>query len=271
VIPLGAIVLDTADPFVIDDPAKLPQGVNLHLHRLELELWGGVPRLLLDFTAYIPGTLEIPPLLVSPASGNTGIRGLKVTIASILAADGESLILSNPAQPLPVPGTMFIIYGTVTGIILLLLALIGGSLWGRRNFGDILERIRSRRLIKLMGKIERRLRNKLLKGGGDYGEVLKTLSMELRSFLGSLSGLNCRAMTAGEFVSFPVPGEQAGKVGTALTGEYLGTLFHQMDRLRFSGEGIEKDAVIGILDGVKLFIDTLAQALPYKGAFGGHT
>jgi hypothetical protein len=88
-------------------------------------------------------------------------------------------------------------------------------------------------------------------------------------------------MTAGEFFAFPEgnlgpsfpqesrPRRQVpplvpvaeGETRPVLTGEYLGTLFRCFDRLRFSGEGIEKEAVLGILDGVKLFTDTLGQSV----------
>ncbi|GHV60806.1 hypothetical protein AGMMS49587_03370 [Spirochaetia bacterium] len=262
VVPLGTAFAGTA-AFVLDNAAQLPPAGDIHVHRLELEHRGvGGTQLLVDFTAFAPGVRELPPF---PA---LGIAGLTVNIASILDSGGEGLVLSNPAPPLAAPGTMFIIYGTVMGIIILLLAVIGGRIWAGRHLGVFREKWRRRRLIRVMGRIERRLRLNLLKGGadsGNYAEVLTLLSGEFRTFLGYFSGLNCRAMTAGEFFSFPLPegraGESGGKTGLVLTGEYLGTLFRRFDRLRFSGEGIEKEAVLGILDGVKLFTDTLGQAV----------
>jgi hypothetical protein len=266
VAPLGSAFAGM-EPFVLENSARLPQTQDLRIHRLELEHRGDLPRLLVDFTAYAPGVLEIPPF------PELGISGLTVNIASILDAGGDGLVLSNPASPLPAPGTMFVIYGTVTGIIILLLAGIGGGVWGRRHLGDILERRRRRRLISLMGKVERRLRLNLLRGESgstDYAETLACLSGEFRTFLGYFSGLNCRAMTAGEFFSFSILGDAAA--GTAvfaetaasapvLTGEYLGGLFRRIDRLRFSGEGIGQANVLDILNGVKNFLDALGQAV----------
>ncbi|GHU20844.1 hypothetical protein FACS1894163_13860 [Spirochaetia bacterium] len=174
------------------------------------------------------------------------------------------------------PGTLFIIYGTVTGIILTLFAAIGGRIWSKRHLGAFREKWRRRRLIRAMAKIEGRLRLNLLKdnpGSENYAETLALLSGEFRAFLGYFSGLNCRAMTAGEFFDFPplVPiaegtsstetGLQSIPLAPILTGEYLGTLFRRFDRLRFGGDRIEREDVIGILDGVKLFIDTLGQAV----------
>ncbi|GHU91450.1 hypothetical protein FACS189476_12110 [Spirochaetia bacterium] len=269
VVPLGAAFVG-ASAFVLDDSAQLPPAEDIHVHRLELEHRGGSPQLLLDFTAFAPGDLELPPF------PTLGIAGLTVNIASILDSGGEALILSNPAPPLAAPGTLFIIYGAVTGIILTLFAAIGGRIWSKRHLGAFREKWRRRRLIRAMGKIEGRLRLNLFKGNPgseNYAETLTLLSGEFRTFLGYFSGLNCRAMTAGEFFDFPqlvsaTEGETTDETGSqsislapVLTGEYLGTLFRGFDRLRFSGEGVDREDVIGILDGVKLFIDTLGQAM----------
>jgi hypothetical protein len=186
--------------------------------------------------------------------------------------------------PLAAPGTLFTSYGAMAGIIILILAVIGGRVWSKRHLGAFREKWRRKRLVRAMAKIEARLRLNLLKGGPgseNYGKTLAFLSGEFRTFLGYFSGLNCRAMTAGEFFSFPLPvsaaeGETAGKApetgpqsipfAPVLTGEYLGTLFRRLDRLRFSGEGIEREAVFEIFDGVKLFTDTLGQSIQSTAA-----
>ncbi|GHV92295.1 hypothetical protein AGMMS50268_27980 [Spirochaetia bacterium] len=250
VVPLGTAFAGRG-AFVQEDAAKLPRSGDIRVHRLELEQrGGGGAQLLIDFTAFMPGSLELPLI------PELGISGLTVTIASILDSGGEGLVLSNPAPPLPPPGALFIIYGTVMGIIFLILAIIGGRVWSKRHLGVFLEKWRRRRLISLMKKVEARFRRSLInENSGDYRASLGLLSTEFRSFLGYFSGLNCRAMTAGEFFDFPP------LLGWAGTGEYLGTLFRCFDRLRFSGEEIEKDDVLGILDGVKLFTDTLGQAV----------
>jgi hypothetical protein len=264
VVPLGT-AFTGIKPFATE--TALPQGRDIRIHRLELEHRGGTPQLLVDFTAFAPGSLELPPI------PELGIAGLRVNIASILGDSPEGLVLSNPAPPLPAPGTMFIIYGAVTGIILLILALVGGQIWGKRHLGVFLEKWRRRRLIHLMGKVEGRLRLDLMKGNaGDYGAVLGSLSAQFRSFLGYFSGLNCRAMTAGEFFDFPPLSEWAGEgggtaaeaapdAGSVLCGEYLGLLFRRFDRLRFSGEEIASEDIFGVLDQVKLFTDTLGQGV----------
>ncbi|GHV11824.1 hypothetical protein FACS189491_03750 [Spirochaetia bacterium] len=265
VVPLGPAFTGTA-AFVREDSAQLPQTGDIRIHRLELEHRGGSPQLLVDFTAFAPGTLEFPPL------PELGLSGLTVNITSILGSDSEGLVLSNPAPPLAAPGTIFIIYGTVIGITLLIFALAGGRMWSRRHLGALLEKWRRQRLLRLMKKVEERLRLNLVKGSPgseNYSGTLTLLSGEFRTFLGYFSGLNCRAMTAGEFFAEDEAlnkalGNTLGETGLVLTGEYLGTLFRRFDRLRFSGEGIEKEAVLGILDGVKLFIDTLSLVLRTK-------
>ncbi|GHT68188.1 hypothetical protein FACS1894110_15170 [Spirochaetia bacterium] len=263
VVPLGTAFAGTA-AFVLDNSAELPQTGDIRIHRLELEhRGGGGTQLLVDFTAFAPGDLELPLI------AELGVSGLRVNIASILGSGSEGLVLSNPAPPLPAPGTLFIIYGTVTGIILLIFVIIGGRIWSKRHLGAFREKWRRRRLIRVMGKIERRLRLNMVKGESgseNYGEILALLSGEFRTFLGYFSGLNCRAMTAGEFFNLSPLVLSTGETGPVLTGEYLGTLFRGFDRLRFSGEGIEKEDVFGILDGVKLFTDTLAAVQTAPGA-----
>jgi hypothetical protein len=274
-------------PFTLEDPAKLPRQKEIRIHRLELDYRRGnreaeSPLLLVDFTPYSPGLLEFPPL---PLPGGAELEGLQAEIASILGPGEEALVLSPPALPLAAPGTTPLILATVVGILLLLLGGIGGTFWARRNLGGFLETRRKRRLVALMGKAERRLRQRLSEGGADYQAILGLVSAEFRSFLGSFTGYNCLAMSAGEFFALPslAPpkpavsgagnsvedggGKAAGEAQAELGGACLGPFFRNLDRLRYSGEKPENADVTGVLDGLRNFTGSLGRAMrERKGA-----
>jgi hypothetical protein len=268
-------------PFTLEDPAKLPRQRDIHIHRLELDYRRGnipgvkggseTPRLLVDFTSYSPGLIELPPL---PLPGGAGIKGIRVNVASILGSGKDALVLSEPALPLAAPGAMLLIWGTVLGFLLFSLGGIGGTLWARKNLGSLLEIRRKRRLAALMGKTERRFRRRLSEGEGDYQAMLGLVSAEFRNFLGSFTGYNCLVMSAGEFFTLPslLPpnsaGDGAGELppATGLGGDYLGPFFRNLDRLRYGGEELEAADVNGVLDGIRRFVGSLEKALRGKAA-----
>jgi hypothetical protein len=263
-------------PFIREDPAKLPRQKDIHIHRLELDQRQGDrepggdipgrPRLLIDFTPYRPGPLDLPPL---PLAAGVEFEGLRLNIASILGPGKDPLVLSEPALPLLVPGTVLSILALILGILFLFLGGIGGTLWARKNLGGILETRRKRRLVTLMGKTERRLRRLL--DGGDYQAILGTVSVEFRSFLGCFTGYNCLAMSAGEFFSLPPlfplrpagdgAGKDPGPPAAELGGACLGPFFRNLDRLRYSGEDPGFTGVAGILDELRGFTCSLEKAL----------
>jgi hypothetical protein len=272
-------------PLILEDPAKLPRQKDIRIHRLELdyrqgdrEPGGNIPgaaRLLVDFTPYAPGLLEIPPL---PLTGGAKIEGFRVNIASVLGSGEEALVLSEPALPLAAPGTVPLILGAALGILLLFLGGIGGTFWARKNLGGILEIRRKRRLVALMGKAERRFRRRLSEDGRDCQAILGLVSAEFRNFLGCFTGYNCLAMSAGEFFALPPlfppnpagngAGETAGAGEAAPAAEpgglFLGPFFRNLDRLRYSGEKPGIADVTGVLDEVRSFTGSLEKALRGK-------
>jgi hypothetical protein len=233
--------------------AELPRTRDLVISRVELERRGTTARLLIDFQAYTPGIIEIPPLEIASYT----FTGLKVTISSILSLEQQGMVLSEPAEPLTAPGTAVMIYGTILGIIFLLLGATVGSFWGKTRFETFLTRLKRRRLMRTMGKNLRRLRSGLVRDtnetasgqDGREAKALGVLSSEFRIYLGMLTGINCRSMVPREFLSLPIlpPGE-------ALSGNFLSELFRRCDTLRFSGEGIDRDAVLALVDDFAGFI-----------------
>jgi hypothetical protein len=259
-----------AEPFTLEDPPELSRQGEIRIHRLELDYRrgsreaggdasgsagaAGRPRLLVDFTPYSPGLIELPPL---PLGGGAGIGGLRVSIASVLESGKDPLVLSEPALPLSPPGSLSLVLAATLGSLLLLLGGAGGAFWARKNLGGFLETRRKRRLVALMRKTERRFRRELSGGGGDCRAVLGLVSAEFRDFLGRFTGYNCLAMSAGEFFALPLfsPDEAS-----------LGPFFRNLDRLRYSGGNPETADVRGVLDELRGFTLLLEKTLRGKAA-----
>jgi hypothetical protein len=219
---------------------------------VELEQRGASVRLIIDFQAFVPGRIALPPIEIA----SHVYTGLEIVISSILQVEQRGMVLSGPAEPLAAPGTAVLIYGTILGIILLLLALTLTGFWGRSRLKDFTERFRRRRVIRAMGRTIKQLRAAMAGvEPGREGEILETLSGEFRTGLGILTGTNCRAMVPREFLALPALG-----AGYALSPPALSELFRRCDTLRFSGAGIEQAAVGRLLDAFKDMADLLAAA-----------
>ena len=248
VVPIGR-AFARVEPFVWDNPDKLIDTTDLVIQRIELERRGGVSRVLIDFIPYAPGTLSLPPLEFP--SQDVSLLGLEVQVASIL--DPSQMVLTEPAAPLAVPGTSLLVYGTLVFVLFLLAMGIAASFWGRRHFRDFLERLRRKYLLRNMMRFLRRLNQECRFEANSSGKkpylpafYLTRLSTEFREFLTQFTGINCRSLTAGEFLlspsSFLLPAPYS-----------LCNLFRSWDILRFSGRGMEMaDLFVAMLETEKL-------------------
>ena len=260
VVPLDHLFSGT-EPFILETPERLPQTPDLIIRRIELERRGGVSRLLIDFVPFVTGTIPFPDIefflledTASPAI--PAITGLEVHVTSILTP--SQMALSESAPPLAVPGTSFLIYGTITLILLLLFLGIGGSFWGRRHFYNLWERLRRRFILQKMRKFIRQLRQEI---GEDIGlenklkpaHYLSRLSAEFREFLTIFTGINCRSLTAGEFLALPIV-----YLGPGPT--YLSGLFQTWDTLRFSGRGMEMMDLVQAMAEIEEFLSDIETA-----------
>jgi hypothetical protein len=263
----AALVIPLERP-LSGEALSLPSGEALSLpdlavHRVELESRGNGGQLVIHFTAYAPGTLELPPF----EAGGMFFEGIEVEIASILGSGEDAAALSPPAPPLAIPGTSLLIYGTLAGAVLFMLIALWAFLWAPRRLEGWLKKWRRKRLILSLAVMERRLRKTL--GRGDTtapqrGELLNVLAGEFRVFLSLLTGENCRAMTAGELSRLSLT------EFSAPDGPFLGDFFRRCDDLRFSGADAAAGELLEILGDLKLFIEALrapplAEAPPAAG------
>jgi hypothetical protein len=244
---IPGLVLEPSSPGF---PAELAALADPVIHRLVLERRGENARLFLEFSAWSPGRLEIPPFDI----GGVNFSGLYIDVSSILGTGETASVLSAPALPLAIPGTSLLIYGTVTAGIFILLAVIWAGIWGPKNFRNWIQKRKRLRLIRSLLGMERRIRRRLLKSGEkNYGAMLNYLSIEFRKFLSLITGEDCRAMTAGELGKIAPLVTDADPV---LTGEFLGAFFRCCDDLRFSGVEITVPELLLLLEEVRRFAET---------------
>jgi len=234
-------------------PGQIPYSPYIDIHRVALERRPGGNRLAVEFAAFAPGVLELPPLEVA----GTVFGGLTVEISSVLGTS-EPPILSPPAPPLAVPGTALLVYGTIAVLVLFILLVSLVSLKGHLWLRDWFAAWKRRRMIGAMLGIERRLRKALAKGAVPR-EVLDRLSGEFRGFLANFTGENCLAMTASEIGRIGFPSSLGAE---SRDGEFLRGFFDRCDRVRFSGHAIGRDETLAIIDELKGFLVAMNRAAP---------
>ena len=249
VLPLPAAAQNRVDIVLTSPSDYLPSDPNIDFHRIILEQRITGSRLLIEFTPFVPGILELPVIEI----GDAYFSGLTVTVNSLID-DSASPVLSGAASTLAIPGTAFMLYGSLTAIIFIILFAFIFILKGRKFLNELTRKIKQRRLFKSIYKTEKRLQKEIIRGT-DKRLVLDKLSEEFRLFLSTLTGNNCRAMTAGEFDNLTT------NTGNTLIQEekpsFLNVFFRECDDLRFSGKEITSGDLTRLLDDMRGFLSVL--------------
>jgi hypothetical protein len=232
----------------------LSSSPDIDIHHVTLERRPGGSFLNIEFSAYTPGILELPPFDVA----GKNFSGLTIEISSILEPDESGTVLSGPALPLAIPGTSLLIYGSISSGILLMLLTIWVLFRGRTQVKNWLMAWKRMWLLVSMLDMEKRLRKALAKGAV-CREILDVLSTEFRNFLAYFTGENCRAMTAAEISHIK---------DTIPDSEFLGGFFSRCDGIRFSGGEISGDETLELLGDLRNFLASLGRAM-YRKAAGG--
>jgi len=247
IVPLPPYTGDSEDIVL---SGEFPQDANIDIHRIILErrLSGG--RLLIEFSAFAPGVLQMPVFEI----GEETFSGLSVTVDSSLSGTNTPM-LSGPASSLAMPGTAFLLYGSLSVFILLLLLLIWFLLKGRVFLRELIKKYKRWMLFSSMKKTEKRLQRAVLKGA-DKRLILDEISLKFREFLGDLTENNCLSMTAAEFEHLP-----AGKfLPPNFSFLSLGNFFRACDERRFSGANVSSQDILRLLDDLRRFLESLQNA-----------
>jgi len=231
-----------------------PLHANIDFNRITLERRAGGSRLMIEFTAFVPGILELPVIEI----GGERFSGLTVTVNSMVDSR-SSVVLSGPASSLAMPGTALMLYGTMAAVIVFILLAIWFIFRGHtflRKAGDKWKLWIS---FVSMKNTEKRLRRSVLRGGNKR-LILDKLSDEFRLFLSFLSGHNCRAMTAREFQQLPFKLLNHQEIDLS----FLLDFFNRCDKLRFSGININTKETLQLLADMRCFIGALEKAKKTK-------
>ncbi|MCL2067524.1 MAG: hypothetical protein FWG99_08675 [Treponema sp.] len=239
------VVLTSGSPGFPSDP-------DIDFHRIILERRISGSRLVIEFSAFQSGTLELPPMEI----GGELFSGLIAEIRSVIADSGSGLELSPPATALTMPGTAALIYGTLAALAAALILSFWILLRGRRYLHTWAVKWKRRRLIASMKIMVRRLHKAVLKGK-KIRDILDILSGEFRGFLSHISGENCRAMTARELELLQVCG---------LAGCLMGKIFHRCDELRFAPNAAGANDAHAVLADVRAVLDALEKVEKGKAA-----
>ena len=263
VVPLGDA--SGLAPFVRDSFDTLQPGEDILIQRIELERRTGSFRLLIDFIPYAPGLLYFPPIDLY-GEDDFIIEGLEVNVASIL--NPLRMSLAEPLPPLTQPGTGFLVYGSFVLLLIIIFLVLGGSILGRRHFAYILEKIRRRRLIRNMISFLRRLRYEFKNiKSEEPAFYLTLLSGEFREFLSLYTKINCRSLSAGEFLDlgfiedlemnldeeFNEADQETWQIG-------LCNIFRNWDTLRFSGREVKYENVNSALSDAGEFVSFMDKS-----------
>jgi len=223
-----------------------PSHEIIDFHRIVLEQRTGGSRLLIEFTAFAPGVLEFP---VIEADGNF-YNGLSVTISSLIESR-SSPHLSGPAASLAMPGTAFMLYGTIAVLTAIISLIVWFILKGRIFLKKLGEKIKYYRLILSIKIMEKQVYISIYRGG-EPRDILDKFSRQFRVILSSLTGKNCFSMTADEF--------EKQEYNPAILGKF----FRKCDELRFSGIKIDAYEILGLLDDIRNFLKALREAAVLK-------
>ena len=249
ILPLPQLAArETANIVLSRDSPDFPSHPDIDFHRIILELRGAGSVLIVEFSAFQTGRLELPTIKI----GGENFSGLSIDIRSVLAGTGSMLELSKPAMPLTMPGTTFLVYGTLAAVIFVLISVLLLLVRGRNHINRWISIWKRKRLLAVMKATGRRLHKAMLKNGKGR-EVLDILSFEFRTFLSHFFGENCRAMTARELEN-------------NLSDGFPGKFFRRCDEIRFSGTAVEKNDVLMMLADLKAFLETLGKTEQEKAA-----
>jgi hypothetical protein len=262
VLPLPALAADEpADIVLTPGSADFPYDPNIDFHRIILERRRTGSRLLIEFSAFQAGVLEMPPIEI----GSECFAGLKIVVRSVIDSE-KGLELAGPASQLAIPGTGALIYGTLAVLILLPLFIFLCIFKGRRYLSICILKWKRRRLFVSMKKAVKR-RQKVLMKGIKGREILDAICGEFRFFLSSLTGENCMAMTAGELERLPLlPGAETENSRAETFACILRDFFRRSDELRFSGGSVNPPDVFPLLADLALFIEKLEKEQDAPGA-----
>jgi len=240
IVPLPAAIENsediilTKDKFFTDEN-YFPADENIDFHKIILEKRTSGSRLIIEFTAFAPGELKLPVINI----GGEYFSQLSITVNSTINSSADRY-LSGTESVLAMPGTAFMLYGTIAVLVFLILIVIWFVVKGRSLLKKIIEKWKYKRLFTSMRNTESRLSRAISKGI-DKRVILDKLNYETRNFLSVLTNISCRSMSANELKKITINNQVLEKNFS------IGNFFRVCDDYRFSGNEIESQSIINLL------------------------
>jgi hypothetical protein len=254
VVPLpGASSAGTGDIVLTPLSNNFPVDPDIDFHRIILERRPGGNRLLVEFTPFIPGMIELPAIEI----GGTYYSGLMVTVDSLI--DKRSpLTLSAPASLLAMPGTLLMLYGTMALIVVFILAAVWFFFKGQKVIKKWREKLLRWRQFVMIYTTERRLHKAVFRGVSSR-IILDNLSEKFKRFLSYITKTNCLSMTARDFKNLRF--ETFGSKPLEIDPSFLPEFFRYCDELRFSGTKTDFKDILALLSDMRQFVNSLEKAI----------
>jgi hypothetical protein len=230
---------------------NIPKQDDVVIERLELQ--NG--RLIVDFQGWRTGIIELPVITIDGRE----ITGIEVRVASLLEGKDDAVILAPAKTPVNPPGALLMIAGFSLGIVLVIAVSLAIAFRGGSAVSSFLRMRRKRRAARVARNAVRRIKNHLENGHKTNAEAVGDVSVELRNFLYSFYGLDCRSLVPAEFLG--VDFEKEPMPDQTYTSRYFAEFFTRCDTMRFSGKNISKEQVRAVIVEVDRFI----AASPVKG------
>jgi hypothetical protein len=229
----------------------LPSDPNIDFHRIILERRITGSRLIIEFTPFAAGVLKLPDIEI----GGDCFSGFTITVNSLIDIHSAP-VLSSAAPTLAMPGTAAMLYGLMAVIVIIILSALWFIFKGRAALDKLREKLKRRRLFKSIRNTQKRLYRALLRGA-EKRKILDKLSQEFKKFLSTLTGNNCRAMTAREFIELFSQLPKDLFSAQEDSAYFLGNFFRRCDILRFSGSDIDAQNIFHLLSELNNFICAL--------------
>ena len=142
---LPLVSQSSTEEYVIKDVSLSPAGVDFY-------------QLTITFVPWKTGDLQFPPMEIEDADLILEFQPLQI-VSLITAENAATTTLHDTAAPLLLPGTAYKLYGTLAGIILILIILI--RLFVKRK--SLMFYINNRRLLKKYKKNKKQTKRALYK------------------------------------------------------------------------------------------------------------
>ena len=245
---LPLVSQSSTEDYVIKDASLAPAGVDFY-------------QLTITFVPWKTGDLQFPPMEIEDADLILEFQPLQI-VSLITAENASTTTLHDTAAPLLLPGTAYKLYGTLAGIILIMIILI--RLFVKRK--SLMFYINNKRLLKKYKKNKKQTKRALYKIADTVNEPdfnAKTAAENIQKALRNYLEVRFDYPFTRTVTSEIMAGWQTATSGLCSDkkedafGE-IAACFIRTDYIRYSkGGAFEKDELVKLVEKLVVNIETL--------------